>query len=77
MEADYRRLNPDADLKSHHILEVNLAHPALSALNHARTGDPKRAAAYAKILYNQARLMAGLDIEDPGSYTDLVVSLFR
>ena len=77
MEADYRRLNPDADLKSQHILEVNLAHPALSALNRARTGDPKRAAAYAKILYNQARLMAGLDIEDPGSYTDLVVSLFR
>ena len=76
MEADYRRLNPEADLKTHHVLEVNLAHPALSALNRARKSDPGRAAAYAKVLYNQARLMAGLGIEDPGAYTDLVVSLF-
>ena len=76
MEADYRRLNPEADLKTHHVLEVNLAHPALSALNRARKSDPERAAAYAKVLYNQARLMAGLGIEDPGAYTDLVVSLF-
>jgi molecular chaperone HtpG len=77
MEEDYRRLKPDAGLESSLVLEVNLAHPALAALNRARKTDPNRAVTYAHILYQQARLLAGLKIEDPGAYTDLVVPLFK
>ena len=58
------------------VLEVNLSHPALRKLNSARKSDPKRAVSYAVILYNQARMMAGLPIKDPVTYTDLLTDLF-
>ncbi len=76
MEQDYQKLNPDSGISSHEILEVNLVHPALKKLNSARKRDPKRAKTYAVILYNQARMMAGLPIKDPGTYTDLLTGLF-
>ena len=76
MERDYRKQNPDADIETHAVLEVNLSHPALRKLNSARKSDPERAKVYAVILYNQARMMAGLPVKDPVSYTDLLTGLF-
>ena len=37
--------------------------------------NPDKAKIYAEILYNQALLIAGLPIEDPSGYADLVCSL--
>ena len=76
MERDYQKQNPDAGIGNHAVLEVNLSHPALRKLNSARKSDPKRAVSYAVILYNQARMMAGLPIKDPVTYTDLLTDLF-
>jgi hypothetical protein len=39
--------------------------------------DPERAKKYARILYNQALLIAGLPIDDPSGYTDLLCSLWK
>ena len=36
-----------------------------------------KAALYAKILYNQANLIAGLPLEDPSAYTDMVAQLMQ
>ena len=40
------------------------------------TTDPDKAAKYAEVLYTQALLIAGMPIDDPSGYTDLVCSLF-
>ena len=37
--------------------------------------DPEKAKKYATLLYNQALLIAGLPLEDPSGYTDLVCEL--
>ena len=49
---------------------------AFKALEKARMTDPERAKKYAKILYNQALLIAGLPLDDPSDYTDLICSLW-
>ena len=40
------------------------------------TANPDKAAKYCEVLYNQALLIAGLPIEDPSAYTDLLCSLW-
>jgi molecular chaperone HtpG len=63
-------------VKAERILELNAAHPAFAALSGAVSENPERAVSLAKILYNQAILIAGLSPEDPSEYADLVCSLF-
>ena len=52
-------------------------HPAFQALETAVTADPEKAKTYAALLYNQALLIAGLPLEDPSGYTDLVCQLMK
>jgi molecular chaperone HtpG len=51
-------------------------HAAFLALDRARSDDPERAKKMCEILFNQALLIAGLPIQDPSGYTDIVTSLF-
>ena len=39
--------------------------------------DPEKAKKYASLLYSQALLIAGLPLEDPSGYTDLVCELMK
>ena len=39
--------------------------------------DPEKAKIYAKLLYDQALLIAGLPLDDPSGYTDLVCGLMK
>ena len=39
--------------------------------------DKDKAEKYAKLLYNQAVIIAGLQVEDPSEYADLVCSLMN
>ena len=41
------------------------------------TADPAKAKKYATLLYDQALLIAGLPLEDPSGYTDLVCELMK
>ena len=59
------------------ILELNTEHPAVQAMEAAMTSDRAKAELYAKILYDQALLIAGLPLEDPSEYTDLVAELMK
>ena len=59
------------------ILELNVEHPVFTALETAVTEDPEKAKKYATLLYNQALLIAGLPLEDPAGYTDLVCELMK
>jgi molecular chaperone HtpG len=61
--------------KAERVLELNPDAPAFAALKTAIAADPEKAKTYAQVLYNQALLIAGLPLEDPAGYSDLVCSL--
>lgn len=78
MEKYFSAIQPGGiGAKAKRILEINTEHAAFQALNTARETDPEKAKKFATVLYNQALLIAGLPIENPTEYTDLLVSLFR
>ena len=70
--------SPMGPMKAEHVLELNPAAAPFAALKSALDGgDRDRAAKYAQVLYHQALLIAGLPIEDPAAYTELVCSLMN
>ena len=71
------RLAPDSTIKADRIMELNVDHPVFQALETAVTADPDKAKKYAELLYSQALLIAGLPLEDPSGYTDLVCELMK
>ena len=77
MEKYFQAVQPDAALKAARILELNVDHPAFQALESAATADPEKAKKYASLLYSQALLIAGLPLDDPSGYTDLVCELMK
>ena len=76
MERYFNTVQPEMGMKAKRILELNVDHPAFSALEAARANDPEKAKKYAQVLMNQAKLIAGLPIDDPSGYTDLLCSLW-
>ena len=77
MEKYFQSVQPDSTIKADRILELNVEHPAFAALETAVTADPDKAKKYAELLYDQALLIAGLPLEDPSGYTDLVCELMK
>ena len=81
MEKYFSRLegaSPMGAMKAERVLELNPASAAFGALRAAlEAADRDRAAKYVQVLYHQALLIAGLPIEDPAAYTELVCSLMR
>ena len=77
MEKYFNSVQPDSKIKADRILELNTSHPAFAALEKAVSEDPEKAGKYAKLFYDQALLIAGLPIEDPAEYADLVCSLMN
>ena len=77
MEKYFRRMDPDhADnMKAQRVLELNPDSDAFAALKRAMESDKDKAARYAQLLYSQALPIAGLPLEDPTAYTELVCSL--
>ena len=77
MEKYFAAVQPDMNMKAKRILELNVDHPAFTAFEIARITDPEKAKKYAEIFYNQACLIAGLPLENPSAYTDLLCSLWK
>lgn len=76
MEKYFNLVQPDLGMKAKRILEINVEHPAFISLDTARHTDPEKAKKYAQIFYNQALLIAGLPLDNPSEYTDLICSLW-
>ncbi len=62
-------------MKAERVLEINPNHKVMESLKVAFENDKEKAEKYAKILYAQSLLIAGLDIENPAEYADLVCEL--
>lgn len=77
MEKYFTAVNPELGMKAKRILELNTNHAAFRAIEKYRKDEPEKAARICEILFNQALLIAGLPIDDPSAYTDLVCSFFE
>ena len=75
MEKYFDMMPGEEKPKAERVLELNAAHSSFAALKNAFENDKDKAAKYAEVLYSQALLIAGLPVEDPAHYTELVSSL--
>lgn len=75
MEKYFNAVQPDSGMKAQRVLELNMNHSAVKAMESAVQTDIEKAKKYAELLYDQALLITGLPIENPGEYADLVCSL--
>ncbi len=75
MEKYFNAVQPGSGMKAQRVLELNLSHPAVKAMKSLIETDIEKAKKYADILYCQALLIAGLPLENPSEYTDLICSI--
>ena len=69
---------PGADasmVKAQSVLEINMNHEIAGKLKMTYINDKEKLSKYAKILYAQARLINGLDIDNPGEVCSFVCEL--
>lgn len=77
MEKYFAQVQPGSGMKAQRCLELNLNHNAVKALADNIGKDDEKAKLYSELLYNQALLIAGLPLEDPSAYADLVCKLMK
>ena len=75
MEKYFNAVQPDSGMKAQRVLELNMNHAAVRKMEELIQTDIDKARKYAEVLYCQALLIAGLPLENPSEYTDLVCSL--
>lgn len=75
MEKYFSAVQPEAGMKAQRCLELNMNHSAVKTMMDLIGKDDEKAKTYAEIFYNQALLIAGLPIENPSEYADLVSSI--
>lgn len=59
-------------MKAQLVLEINSEHPIVEKLENANDEQLKK---YVTLLYSSARLIAGLDIENPTQFSDLIAEM--
>ena len=78
MEKVLRRMPNSEGVESTKVLELNPNHTVFAVLKAAHeAGDTEKVNHYAELLYDQALLIAGLPIEDPVAYAQLVCGLMK
>ena len=76
MEKYMSKVEGGEPIKADRVLELNADCAPFAALKQAvDAGDKDRVEKYSKLLYGQAILLAGLPLEDPAEYSQLVCSL--
>ena len=75
MEKYFNSVQPDSGMKAQRVLELNLSHHTVKTMDELIQTDIEKAKKYAEVLYCQALLIAGLPLENPSEYTDLICSI--
>ena len=60
------------DMKAQRVLEINADHSCFGVLKNAFENDKDKAAGLSKLLYGQALLTAGVPLDDPAEFSELV-----
>ena len=75
MEKIMNSMPTGEEVKADIVLEINEKHPIAEKLHELYISDKEALTDYTKILYNQARLIEGLSIENPTELTNLICDL--
>lgn len=75
MEKTLRHMPGTQDLRAQKILEINPNHSSFRKMEKYYNEDPEKFKLYTNLLYNQARLIAGLEIEDPIGFVKDITEL--
>lgn len=70
MEKIINALPDDQKIKAEKVLEINVNHEIMKALQQAEAEGDEKLKLYTNLLYNQALLIEGLPIEDPVAFTN-------
>jgi len=63
------------EMKAERVLELNAEHASFKALKNTFESDKDKVKKYAEVLYGQALLTAGVPLDDPSEFSELVSSL--
>lgn len=75
MEKVLNSMPDQQKVKAEVVLEINEEHPIADKLKDLYESDKSELEKYTKVLYNQARLIEGLEIENPTELTSLICDL--
>ncbi len=75
MERVLNAMPGSKSVRAEYALEINEAHPIADAIIELYNTDKDKLIKYTKLLYNQARLIGGLQIEDPVEFSELICEL--
>ena len=75
MEKVLNSMPASETVKAEVVLEINESHPIADKLRELYENDRESLKDYTKILYNQARLIEGLSIDNPTELTNLICEL--
>ena len=75
MEMTLNSMPQGGDVKAKKVLEINKNHPVYEKLRTYYESDQDQFALYTELLYNQARLIAGLPLEDVVAFTKNISKL--
>ena len=64
-------------MKADKVLEVNTHHEVFASLQQAFQNDQEKFKLYTEILYQQARLIEGLSVDDPVDLTNKMCQLMK
>lgn len=70
MEKILNSMPDSGNIQAEKILEINPNHEIFATLKKAFASDKEKLSLYTKLLYNQARLIEGLPLEDPVEFTN-------
>ncbi len=78
MEKVLKAMPNSENIKAEKVLEINESHEIFEVLKEAfEKEDDKKLEEYTKLLYNQARLIEGLPIDDPVEFTNSICKLMK
>lgn len=77
MEKYFAQMPGENHPKAERVLELNPEHSAFKAMADCYKNDPEKAKKYAKILHGEALLSAGLTLDDPFAFCNLVSELLK
>ncbi len=75
MEKVLKNLPNNKEAKAAKILEINPDHELFMLLEKVYTQDPTKIKDYASLLYSQALLIEGIELEDPVEFSNLMIQL--
>ena len=72
MQKVFDAMPNDMGIKAQTVLEINEKHPIANKLKNLYKEDKEELKKYAKILYSEAKMIAGLPIDNPTEISNLI-----